>query len=79
MRNLRVGEALQDILRVSLKHKVELDPAFVGVIIATTILEGFGRILDPDIDLLAVARPFFQTFFANRFGRLSEEYNKYVL
>lgn len=69
MRNLRMGQALQDILSLSMTHKVELDPAFVGVVIAVTILEGVGRTLDPDIDLWAVARPFLQNIVKTQFSR----------
>lgn len=59
IRNLKLGEVVRDILTCSLRYRVELDPKFVGVLVATLVLEGVGKSLDPDINLLTAARPFF--------------------
>jgi predicted unusual protein kinase regulating ubiquinone biosynthesis (AarF/ABC1/UbiB family) len=37
---------------------VEIDPAMANVVISTLVLEGLGRSLSPDLDLLTFAKPF---------------------
>ncbi|XP_045123612.1 uncharacterized aarF domain-containing protein kinase 2-like isoform X5 [Portunus trituberculatus] len=52
-----VGVLLQQVLGVLLKHKVRLESAFSAVVLAIFVLEGLGRALDPDMDILERARP----------------------
>ena len=39
-------------------HHVRIETHFVSVVIAIGVLEGIGRTLDPDLDILAAAVPF---------------------
>lgn len=52
-----VGVLLQQVLGVLLKHKVRLESAFSAVVLAIFVLEGLGRALDPEMDILERARP----------------------
>uniref|UniRef100_A0A0N7ZCC5 ABC1 atypical kinase-like domain-containing protein n=1 Tax=Scylla olivacea TaxID=85551 RepID=A0A0N7ZCC5_SCYOL len=56
-----VGVLLQQVLGVLLKHKVRLESAFSAVVLAIFVLEGLGRALDPDMDILERARPILVT------------------
>ena len=53
-----VSGLLRDVLRLCYEHRVKLDSHFVSVVLGVAIIEGLGRRLDPDIDLLARAAPF---------------------
>ncbi|VDL68454.1 unnamed protein product [Nippostrongylus brasiliensis] len=39
-------------------HRVYLDSSFTSVVLSVMVLEGFGRSLDPDLDLFQCARPY---------------------
>ncbi len=53
-----VSDLLQEVLGLCYKHQVKLEPRFASVIIAMGVVEGVGRQLDPDCDILRCAAPF---------------------
>lgn len=55
---VRIGVLLHRVLDLCRIHGVEIDPAMASVVISTLVLEGLGRSLSPDLDLLTFARPF---------------------
>jgi len=55
---VRIGVLLRRVLDLCRVHGVEIDPAMASVVISTLVLEGLGRSLSPDLDLLTFARPF---------------------
>ena len=55
---VRIGGLLRQVLDLCRMHGVEIDPAMANVVISTLVLEGLGRSLSPDLDLLTFARPF---------------------
>ena len=55
---VRIGSLLGRVLDLCRIHGVEIDPAMANVVISTLVLEGLGRSLSPDLDLLTFARPF---------------------
>mmetsp|Transcript_23336 Transcript_23336/g.30480 ORF Transcript_23336/g.30480 Transcript_23336/m.30480 type:complete len:540 (-) Transcript_23336:105-1724(-) len=57
LERIKVGKLLQEILALCCKHKVKLESNFASVIIAIGVLEGVGRDLDPNIDILQAALP----------------------
>ncbi len=58
LRELKIGEALARSLRISARHRIRL-PASLGLLVKVIIgVEGIDRMLDPDYDLAAEARPF---------------------
>ncbi|KAK7086347.1 putative aarF domain-containing protein kinase 2 [Halocaridina rubra] len=52
-----VGVLLQQVLGILLRHEVRLESAFSSVVLAVFVLEGLGRALDPNMDILERARP----------------------
>ena len=56
---VRIGVLLTRVLDLCRMHGVEIDPAMASVVISTLVLEGLGRSLSPDLDLLHFAKPFF--------------------
>ncbi len=55
--NVRIGDILQDVLAMVRHHHVRLEGDFVHVVISILLLEGIGRSLDPDLDLLRSSLP----------------------
>ena len=58
LRNLKVGALLGRVLNLACSLRVQLDPNFTKVAISIMVLEGVGRCLDPEQDLLTTARPY---------------------
>jgi ubiquinone biosynthesis protein len=59
MAEVHPGKALLDMLSLLRRHRIRMAPAFTIVNIAIAVTEGIGRQLDPELDLLAEAIPFF--------------------
>ena len=52
---IKVSVLLTDLFSVLSRHRVKLESNFVTIILAMTVLEGLGRSLDPDLDILRKA------------------------
>ncbi|KAH8666535.1 ABC1 family protein [Xylariales sp. PMI_506] len=55
--NVKIGDILQQVLAMVRGHHVRLEGDFVNVVISILLLEGIGRALDPDVDLLSSSLP----------------------
>lgn len=55
--NIRIGDILQEVLHMVRGHHVRLEGDFVNVVISILLLEGIGRSLDPNMDLLSSSLP----------------------
>lgn len=55
---ISVGALLQRVLVACYQYQVKLEPRFITVVIAMGVLDGLGRRLDPNIDILQRAAPF---------------------
>lgn len=55
--NVKIGDILQQVLAMVRHHHVRLEGDFVNVVISILLLEGIGRSLDPDVDLLSSSLP----------------------
>lgn len=53
-----VGALLQRVLVACHRHNVKLESKFVAVVLAIGVVEGLGRRLDPDVDILLKASPY---------------------
>ena len=53
-----VGALLQRVLVLCYTYQVKLEPKFVSVMIAMGVVEGLGKRLDPDVDVLSRAAPY---------------------
>lgn len=53
-----ISSLLQKVLVLCYKHQVKLESRFASVILAIGIVEGLGRRLDPNINILEVAGPY---------------------
>jgi aarF domain-containing kinase len=55
---VRVGSLLAKVLDLCRVYQVEIDPAMSSIVISMMVLEGLGRSLDPDLNLIKSAIPF---------------------
>ena len=53
-----VSELLKSVFDLYRKHRVKVEPNFTSVLLGIMVLEGLGRTLDPELDLLWVAGPY---------------------
>jgi ubiquinone biosynthesis protein len=58
---VQVGKVLFDMLGILRRHRVRVNPTFTIVNIAIAVTEGIGKQLDPELDLMAEALPYFLT------------------
>ena len=55
--NMKIGDILNEVLSMVRQHHVRMEGDFVNVVISILLLEGIGRQLNPDIDLLSSSLP----------------------
>ncbi len=53
-----VGELLTKVFNTLLTHKVKLDASFSATILAIMVLEGLGKSLDPEMNIIMKAAPY---------------------
>ncbi|VDK49475.1 unnamed protein product [Anisakis simplex] len=58
LRTLNISELLSQLFSIVSRYHVGLETSFTTVVGAVMVLEGFGRSLDPDLDLFQCARPY---------------------
>lgn len=58
---VQVGRVLMDLLSIVRQHRIRLNPSFTTVNIAIAVTEGIGKQLDPDLDVMSEALPFFMS------------------
>jgi ubiquinone biosynthesis protein len=56
---VQVGKVLLDLMGILRRHRVRVNPTFTIVNIAIAVTEGIGKQLDPELDLMAEALPYF--------------------
>ena len=64
---VEVSKVIFDMMGILRRHRVRANPTFTLVNIAIAVVEGIGKQLDPSVDLIAAAAPFFarMNFFAD--------------
>ncbi|XP_061825378.2 uncharacterized aarF domain-containing protein kinase 2 isoform X1 [Nerophis lumbriciformis] len=54
---IQVADLLSRVFSLLIKHKVKLESNFASMVFAIMVLEGLGRSLDPNLDILEMAKP----------------------
>lgn len=72
---LEAGKILQDLLDLVSRHKLSLNPGLYMMMKSLATVEGVGRVLDPDLELIELAKPFMRDIRMGRMqpGRLAAE------
>ncbi|XP_071778817.2 putative aarF domain-containing protein kinase 2 [Centroberyx gerrardi] len=54
---IQVADLLSRVFGLLITHKVKLESNFASIVFAIMVLEGLGRSLDPNLDILELAKP----------------------
>ncbi|XP_053110731.1 uncharacterized aarF domain-containing protein kinase 2 isoform X4 [Hemicordylus capensis] len=54
---IQVASLLSSVFKLLMTHQVKLESNFASVVFAIMVLEGLGRSLDPELDILKAAKP----------------------
>lgn len=57
LEKVHVGALLREVMELCCSHEVKLEGKYASIVISIAVLEGVGRKLDPDLDVLGVALP----------------------
>ena len=58
LKEIEVGPLMQQVIEIVSRYKLSLKPNFYLLVKAATTIEGLGRVLDPDFDIVKHAGPF---------------------
>ncbi len=75
---ISLGEVLMKLFRTAQRYELTLQPQLILLQKTLLNIEGIGRLLDPKIDIWAVARPVLQRILIERYSpkRLAAEFRK---
>jgi ubiquinone biosynthesis protein len=68
LKEIDVAAMISDLVRGANKYGIEIPPDFLLVGKAIMTIEGVGKEIDPDLDVLGVARPFFLDLLRKRYS-----------
>lgn len=66
--NMKIGDILNEVLSMVRQHHVRMEGDFVNVVISILLVEGIGRQLNPNIDLLSSSLPILRQLGAQSGG-----------
>jgi ubiquinone biosynthesis protein len=67
MSQIEFGRVVGDLIALSLRHRLRLPPDYTMTFKAVITMEGVGKQLRPDLDLLAAAQPYASRLVAQRY------------
>ena len=75
LKYIQIGKLLQQLLVIAARHQLRISPDIFLMMKALTEVEGVGRMLDPDFDILSQAEPFVKKVKMDRFNpkRISKD------
>lgn len=68
LKEVDLGALLHKLLDVATRHRLGIPPDLFLMIKALSTVEGLGRVLDPDLDVIEQATPFIKRIQLNRFN-----------
>ena len=68
LKDMEIGKLLQDLIQLTSRFRLHIPPNIFLMIKALSTVEGIGRMLDPDFDLIAHSEPFIRRVKLERFA-----------
>jgi ubiquinone biosynthesis protein len=68
LKDMEIGKLLQDLIELTIRFHLRIPPNIFLMIKALSAVEGVGRMLDPEFDLIANAEPFIKRVKLERFA-----------
>ncbi len=80
LKELELGAILQEVFEIAINHRLRVPPDLLLLIKALTTMEGLGRRMDPDFDIINKAAPFIKKVQMERYHpvRLAEDFLEYT-
>ena len=81
LKEIELGKVLQQVFDITVKYRLRLPSDLLLLIKALTAVEGLGRRLDPNFDIIAIAAPVVKAIQMKRYHprRLAEDFWEYAL
>jgi ubiquinone biosynthesis protein len=81
LKEIELGKVLQQVFDITVKYRLRLPSDLLLLVKALTAVEGLGRRLDPDFDIIAIAAPVVKRIQMQRYhpGRLAEDFWGYAV
>jgi ubiquinone biosynthesis protein len=75
LKEMEAGRILQDLLELVSRHRIFFKPNFYLMMKAIATVEGVGRVLDPNLELIKLAQPFVKKVKSDRLrlNRIAQE------
>jgi len=75
--SLEAGPIIQEVIGLISRHRLSLKPEFYLMLKAVSTVEGVGLMLDPELELVTLAKPFMRRMSLGRFApnRLAEDFS----
>ncbi len=70
LRDIHIGTILTELTKIVVQYDIHLPPEFFVLSKTLTTMEGVGRQLSPDLDLMSTAEPFARRLIRERLGPL---------
>lgn len=70
---VRIGNLLSEVMNMVRAHHVKMEGDFINVVVSIMLLEGIGRQLNPDLDLLKSALPVLRDYSIKEGGKAALE------
>lgn len=67
LKDIEIGKLLQHLLELASRHQLRVPPDIFFMMKALTTVEGVARMLDPDFDMIAKAKPFIEQIVLARY------------
>jgi len=67
LKELNFGKLLNHFFEIAVRHRLRVHPDFLLFVKALSSIEGLGRDLDPDFDIIREAKPFVEQLHKERF------------
>jgi ubiquinone biosynthesis protein len=68
LQEIEVGSLMQQVVEIVSRHKLSLKPNFFLLVKAVTTIEGLGRVLDPQFDVVKHAGPFIKKIQLDKYN-----------
>lgn len=67
LKQIKISKLINELLAIAVKYKIKLPSNFTLLCKSVLTIEGIGRDLDPDFDIIKVAKPFIKKLLQERY------------
>ena len=68
LKQLEIGAIIEEILRIMIRHQIKIPSDLTLLVKSLVTIEGIGRELDPDFDMVTHVKPFAKKLLSKKYG-----------